>query len=104
MPAIFDKISQALHKKKDKKDEAKEERPAETPAPADKATDPTEAKLHETKPAEETHPAETKPEALEAAKDVPAGPVFDHNKVTVIFVLGGPGAGACPPCTTIATS
>ena len=62
----------------------------------------TEA-VAETKPAEETHPAETKPEALEVAKDVPAGPVFDHNKVTVIFVLGGPGAGACLPCTTIAT-
>ena len=23
-------------------------------------------------------------------------PVFDSEKVTVIFVLGGPGAGACP--------
>ncbi|KAL1674966.1 adenylate kinase-domain-containing protein [Schizophyllum commune] len=101
MPAIFDKISQALHKKKDKKEEAKEEKPAETPAPADKATDPTEAKLHETKPAEETHPAETKPEALEAAKDVPAGPVFDSNKVTVIFVLGGPGAGKGTQCAKL---
>ncbi|KAL1743293.1 adenylate kinase-domain-containing protein [Schizophyllum fasciatum] len=97
MPAIFDKISNALHKKKEKKEDAKEEKPEGV----DKVTDPTEAKLHETKPAEETHPAETKPEALEAAKEVSSGPVFDSNKVTVIFVLGGPGAGKGTQCAKL---
>ena len=27
--------------------------------------------------------------------DLPDTEVFDHDKVTVVFVLGGPGAGAC---------
>ena len=28
-------------------------------------------------------------------KDTPKAPVFDKEKVTVLFVLGGPGVGAC---------
>ena len=36
--------------------------------------------------------------ATEAAvPDLPDQPVFDSSKVTVIFVLGGPGAGASSP-------
>ena len=30
--------------------------------------------------------------------DKPKSPVFDNNKITVLFVLGGPGAGESRPC------
>ena len=44
---------------------------------------------HQEAPKEEAQPA------AEAAKPTP---VFDSEKVTVIFVLGGPGAGESRPC------
>lgn len=31
----------------------------------------------------------------------PSGPTFDHNEVTVIFVLGGPGAGKGTQCANL---
>ncbi|KAK7015068.1 uridylate kinase [Favolaschia claudopus] len=33
------------------------------------------------------------------SEQTPTSPVFDHNKVTVIFVLGGPGAGKGTQCS-----
>ena len=53
MPAIFDKIADALHLNKG------------TPAAEEKAGETS----------------------------APKAPVFDKSKVTVFFVLGGPGAG-----------
>ncbi|TRM56630.1 adenylate kinase-domain-containing protein [Schizophyllum amplum] len=100
MPAILDKISQALNPKKKEKKETKEES-AQPSATAVKVADPTETKLHETKPAAEIHPDEAHPDTQEAAKDVPESPVFDNNKVTVIFVLGGPGAGKGTQCAKL---
>lgn len=74
-PAIIEKVAHALHiGHKDeavKKSEAAPASPPEVPAP------------HVVPEGTAPHPAVT------AVK----GPVFDHNKVTVIFVLGGPGAG-----------
>jgi UMP-CMP kinase len=35
----------------------------------------------------------TEPSAMATSAEAARTPVFDHNKVTVIFVLGGPGAG-----------
>lgn len=32
-------------------------------------------------------------EAAQETTSLPSEPVFDHNNVVVIFVLGGPGAG-----------
>ena len=34
-------------------------------------------------------------------KDNTARPAFDHNKVTVVFVLGGPGAGKGTQCSKL---
>ena len=65
MPAIIDKIADALHLNKHHK--------TEEHATADTA-EGSSAPAHETT---------TKSKA----------PVFDHEKVTVLFVLGGPGAG-----------
>lgn len=39
---------------------------------------------------------EEKEQAVAKAEESKA-PVFDSDKVTVLFVLGGPGAGAHPP-------
>ena len=55
MPAIVDKIADALHLSKHPKHDA----------PAPESAEPSSSKA----------------------------PVFDHEKVTVLFVLGGPGAG-----------
>ena len=78
MPAIIDKIADALHlHKHPKHDEAKV---------ADGSADP----------------ASTAESSIAPGKDVvvdtvpvtkPKSPVFDSEKVTVLFVLGGPGAG-----------
>lgn len=71
MPAIIDKIADALHlSKHHKQEEAKAA--DESPAPA-----PT---------AETQQPAES-------GSIKPKTPVFSSDKVTVFFVLGGPGAG-----------
>jgi len=35
------------------------------------------------------------PTGTDRLPDLPDVEVFDHDKVTVIFVLGGPGAGEC---------
>jgi len=44
-------------------------------------------KLHLKSPATEGGPAESN------ETDVKKGPALDNSKITVIFVLGGPGAG-----------
>lgn len=42
-------------------------------------------------------PVEEQDEDLAPGKAVLSeGPVFDHSKITVIFVLGGPGVGVFP--------
>lgn len=45
---------------------------------------------------DEPKPEETKPDAAEPAKEesAPKTPALDSDKVTVLFVLGGPGSGA----------
>lgn len=67
MPAIIDKIADALHLHKHKDEPASA---SATPAATSSAS------------------AATKTEAAQ-----PASPAFDKSKVTVLFVLGGPGAG-----------
>ena len=78
MPAIIDKIADALHLHKHPKHE--EVNVADGSA----------------------NPASTAESSIAPGKDVvvdtipvtkPKAPVFDNEKVTVLFVLGGPGAG-----------
>ncbi|THG96826.1 hypothetical protein EW026_g5072 [Hermanssonia centrifuga] len=69
MPAIIDKIAEALH-------------------------------LHKGHKHEETKPADTTSTETSTV-DKPKGPVFDFNKVTVLFVLGGPGAGKGTQCANL---
>lgn len=64
MPAIVDKIADALHLHGHKKEH------------------PQAAESSSVQPATET-------------ADKPKSPVFDNSKITVLFVLGGPGAGEC---------
>ncbi|KAI0340151.1 UMP-CMP kinase [Trametopsis cervina] len=63
MPAILDKIADALH-------------------------------LH-------NHKKEEHPPASSSSEAKPKSPVFDVNKVTVLFVLGGPGAGKGTQCANL---
>lgn len=51
-------------------------------------------KLHLKSPA-------SKEESAESAANVNEGPVFDNSKITVIFVLGGPGAGKGTQCAKL---
>lgn len=79
MTGIIEKIADALHLHKHD-DET---------APADPA------------PEEQPKPTEEETEAAKAAEEAAVAAhhkaVFDDSKVTVIFVLGGPGAGEnCP--------
>lgn len=37
------------------------------------------------------------PEAIAVAETETSAPVFDNKKITVIYVLGGPGAGRFSP-------
>lgn len=50
---------------------------------------------HDKHAATQTPPTPVSPETSKEAPDVKFSdtPVFDANKITVIFVLGGPGAG-----------
>ncbi|KAI0792940.1 UMP-CMP kinase [Abortiporus biennis] len=69
MPAIFEQIAEKLHL----------------------------THHHDKKPEEATSaaPAPTTEEPVKAVEEVaaPSSPAFDREKVTVLFVLGGPGAG-----------
>jgi len=77
MPAILNKIKQKLHIGRDQKAESSQtSKRAET---SNQAQMPTGHK--------EDHPDAKK--------------AFDHNKVTVIFVLGGPGAGKGTQCAKL---
>ncbi|KAL7283117.1 UMP-CMP kinase [Trametes coccinea BRFM310] len=71
MPAIVDKIAEALHIKKHEHQE-------HASAEASSSANPTSAS---------TGAAQT--------------PVFDHEKVKVFFVLGGPGAGKGTQCANL---
>lgn len=82
-PAIIEKVAHALHI--GHKDEAAKKSEA-APASESAAPPPEVPAPHVVPEGTAPHPAVTE------AK----GPVFDHSKVTVIFVLGGPGAGE--PC------
>lgn len=82
MPAIIDKIADALHLHKHPK--------AEQAKGADGAAEtPSSTAVSSVGPAKE-NVAEATPAA---PADKPKAPVFDSEKVTVLFVLGGPGAG-----------
>lgn len=85
-PAIVEKIAHALHL--DHKDEAAKKSEAPAPAPAAEAASPAV-------PPPEVPAPHVVPEGKAPHPGVTEvkGPVFDHSKVTVIFVLGGPGAG-----------
>ncbi|CAL1703832.1 unnamed protein product [Somion occarium] len=74
MPAIIDKIAEALHLKEHNSEEPK---PAEDSTAADDAITSTE---------------------VESAYHKPA---FESSKVPVIFVLGGPGAGKGTQCANL---
>jgi UMP-CMP kinase len=81
MPAIVDKIAHALHL-----DKSKAVTPKADPSPA--------AKAAVGKPV--TAPgtgATTTTSSTTASTTATASPALDSTKVTVIFVLGGPGAG-----------
>ncbi|GBE82571.1 UMP-CMP kinase [Sparassis latifolia] len=93
MPAFIDKIAGALHLKK----HHVEEGVTTAKAPEDDAgsSAPTASAAHSTPNADN-------------ALDVPATsasttktPVFDDSKVSVIFVLGGPGAGKGTQCANL---
>ena len=80
MPAIIDKIADALHLNR----HAKHEQQPVSDAPVDSSsTAVTDA------PAKEA--------VAEDATPATKTPVFNHEKVTVLFVLGGPGAGKSLP-------
>ena len=105
---ILDKISHALHLHKDKKEKDKKE-----PQPDPKSSEPAVGTSAEAAPAttEPTSPTEAPAAPAISTSDQPASTpsdqptpdmttseekksqVFDKSKVTVIFVLGGPGAG-----------
>lgn len=105
---ILDKISHALHLHKDKKEKDKKE-----PEPQPKSAEPAAGASAEAAPAtaETTQPASGSAAPATSTSDQPASTpseqpppamalteekksqVFDKSKVTVIFVLGGPGAG-----------
>lgn len=74
MAGIIDKIADALHLHKHDESTPAESTPAKAPEPRDEEA-----------------------EAAKAAEDAVVAQyhkgVFDHSKVTVVFVLGGPGAG-----------
>ncbi|KAJ3558054.1 hypothetical protein NM688_g1133 [Phlebia brevispora] len=89
MPAFVDKIAEALHLHKHTKHE--ESKPLDAPAvPAEPAsTSAPAAATEDAQPAEA--PVTTQPET----------PVFDNKKVTVFYVLGGPGAGKGTQCANL---
>ncbi|KAI0086673.1 UMP-CMP kinase [Irpex rosettiformis] len=70
MPAIIDKIADALHLHAHKKEEH--------PTGESSSVQPTTEVANESK-----------------------GPVFDNTKITVLFVLGGPGAGKGTQCANL---
>ena len=104
---ILDKISHALHLHKDKKEKDKKE-----PEPQPKTAEPAAGASAEAAPAtaEPTQPTSgtaappastsDQPTSVPSEQPAPAmaateekkSQVFDKSKVTVIFVLGGPGA------------
>lgn len=45
-----------------------------------------------------------KEESTKSETDMTKGPAFDSSKITVIFVLGGPGAGASLQLTWVQAS
>lgn len=47
--------------------------------------------------------AGTVPEGTDVAETQTSGPVFDNKKITVIYVLGGPGAGKGTQCALLVT-
>ncbi|KAL4246508.1 Uridylate kinase [Abortiporus biennis] len=77
MPAIFEQIAEKLHL----------------------------THHHDKKPEEATSaaPAPTTEEPVKAVEEVaaPSSPAFDREKVTVLFVLGGPGAGKGTQCANL---
>ncbi|KAI0822682.1 UMP-CMP kinase [Trametes gibbosa] len=72
MPAIVDKIAEALHLKKHEHGHAQ---------------------------SSAVHGASAEPATASVASPKP--PVFDHKKVKVFFVLGGPGAGKGTQCANL---
>ena len=83
MPAIIDKIADALHLHKHKH----EATPA-APAATEDSAGPSSAAESSIVP-EKLAVVDT----VAAPAATPKVPVFDNEKVTVLFVLGGPGAG-----------
>ncbi|OBZ75747.1 UMP-CMP kinase [Grifola frondosa] len=83
MPAIIDKIADALHLHRHHKEA---ESAPESSAPVTALQSSTE----------ETGIVKAQSLAVESKR-----PVFDNEKVTVIFVLGGPGAGKGTQCANL---
>ncbi|KZT03435.1 UMP-CMP kinase [Laetiporus sulphureus 93-53] len=75
MTGVFEKISEALHIKKHPQEHEQKEESAEAQSPA--------------------HADAT------ASASVITSPVFDKSKITVVFVLGGPGAGKGTQCANL---
>lgn len=92
-PPLVQKIAHALHL--DHKNEGATSSEPPKPAPPSASAPPPEV------PAPAVVPEGTAPHpGVSEAK----GPSFDHSKITVIFVLGGPGAGEPHSMNTLACS
>lgn len=63
--------------------------------------DKIKEKLHLQKESTKESTQESTTTTTPTTTAAPATPVFDHNKVDVIFVLGGPGAGKGTQCAKI---